>query len=698
MNLEKISIMSASKILNYKVLSSLLILLFLSVLINFSARVYEKNIWETNPSFFSLDGKPIVRTGDPAFFTNIAMYHKKGIPMTEYQGKLNYPNTPPSYDAPLLSILISHLAKDSSLEEIVKAGNQLILITSIITTIGVFLFFFSFGRPYEGIVASVGTSITSTYLLRSSIGYIDTDILNLFFMYILFAAIYISSKNQPLIKNIIFIIFAGLIGKIFFLWYPKPELIILSFISLFFFTIVNTKDWKKILLNSIIYILLTNPNIYINSVTIILQNPYLSGYLSANIQTIDLVNKTSLNFNSIFRFIGEQQAVPFLDLLKLNGSIFLGLLCFAGIILWGAMNPLLFIGFAPLSLFFLLSIVLGQRALFYSLPFMWFGFSYLINFIIFNFLKYKKIEINKYFIYFSTSLFLIIFIIFNSNAFNRDIQRSFISLNIYKAMTSMNDLIADKKNSVMVAPWTYGYQSLLYNDIPVLIHPGVPTSPRHYFIARAFTSFNLEETSKILNYIASGNVEKINEKKLDSFVNLSKDLYATPMTNKDIYIMLTQQQRKWINTDAATAYWDIEKNSPLYFNDTTAFDIFNIMEINCEDLDAINFTTKCATNENSDEKTIPVDLASGKWDGEPVLKRVVQIADGVVEINQEYENSKGDLVFQIVKNLKDNTSNLYLMHEAVFRSAYNKLFHLNQIENYELVYDDYPYVKIYKVN
>jgi hypothetical protein len=38
------------------------------------------------------------------------------------------------------------------------------------------------------------------------------------------------------------------------------------------------------------------------------------------------------------------------------------------------------------------------------------------------------------------------------------------------------------------------------------------------------------------------------------------------------------------------------------------------------------------------------------------------------------------------------------MHEAVFRSTYNKLLHLNESDNYELVYDDYPDVKIYKVN
>ena len=106
----------------------------------------------------------------------------------------------------------------------------------------------------------------------------------------------------------------------------------------------------------------------------------------------------------------------------------------------------------------------------------------------------------------------------------------------------------------------------------------------------------------------------------------------------------------------------------------------------------------CGNGEGIIKKNIPVNLALGTWDGLPKLKRVVQIANGKVIINQEYENSEGDLVFQIVKNLEDNTSNLYLMHEAVFRSAYNKLFHLNESENYELVYDDYPYVKIYKIN
>lgn len=698
MSLKKTLIFDGTKIDSYKALIILLTLLFLSAIINFSARVNEKNIWQDNPSLYQSEGMPLIRTGDPAYFVSIAQYLKKDIPVTEYENKLNFPSISENPTIPLLSKLIALLSKGSSLSEIVSAGNKIVLFCSVITSIGIFYLFFVIGRPYEGIVASVGAGITYTFFDRSSIGYFDTDILNLFFMYFLFAVIYMASRKQSWTKTILFVIFAGLVGKIFNIWYPKPELILMSFFSLAFFTVVNSKDWKKFSVNCLIYILLTDPNLYYNSFNIILNNPYLAGYLSTNVQVSDLVNSSSLNFNSIFRFIGEQQKLPITEMLGVGGSIYLGTFCILGLALWGITYPMLFIGFAPLSLFFLFSIILGQRAIFYSLPFMWFGFGYLINFIIFKFLSLKKTQIENQYIYLFTSLSIIIFSVLFTNVFSKMISATYISANTTKAFIKMNDLISDKKNAVIAANWTYGYQSLLYNDIPILIHPGIPTSPRHYFMSRAFTASDLKETTKIINYVVTGNVEKINEKNLDNFVSLSKDLYKTPMSKKEIFIMLTQQQRKWMKADAATAYWDIENNLPYYFNGKTAFDVFNIIEINCDDLDTTTLTTKCASTPGSKDRSIPVNLALGTYNDVPVLKRVVQISNGKVEINQEYKNSEGDIVFQIVKNLDENTSNLYLMHEVVFRSAYNKLFHLNQSDNYELIYDDYPNVKIYKIN
>ena len=93
LNLNKTLSFSSSNLSNYKVILGLAVLLILSILINFNARVYEKNIWLDNPTFFTAEGRPLVRQGDPAYFLNIAMYLKKNIPIEEYYNKLNFPNS-----------------------------------------------------------------------------------------------------------------------------------------------------------------------------------------------------------------------------------------------------------------------------------------------------------------------------------------------------------------------------------------------------------------------------------------------------------------------------------------------------------------------------------------------------------------------------------------------------------------------------
>ena len=685
--------------LNIKSIKTILFLFFLlslSVVINFNARLFEKNVWLENSSVFVVDDVPLVRAGDPAYYLKIAQYLKRNESIDNFYNKLNYPNISKDVKAPLISLIISYLSKGPSLKEIINAGNFLVLACSVITTFGIFFMFYSIGRPFEGIVASVGAGISTQYLNRSSFGYIDTDILNLFFMYFLFAIIYLASKKQSWYKNIVYIVFAGLLAKLFYWWYPKPELILMSFFSLVFLTTVHTKDLKRIIFNCVFYILLSSPIIYLNSFNIFLNNPYLSGYLSANIQSTDLINTTQLNFNDIFRFIGEQTKPSTFEIFKLEGSLALGIVCFAGIVLWGISHPYKFIGFLPLILFFLLSKIVGVRALFYSQPFLWFGLGYVVNLLIFKFSIFQKLFFNKVYAYFLISLCLSILIILTNNPFKRSIIMPYISSDLTTALIKIKDLIPDKRSAI-VTPWSYGYQSLLYNEIPVLIHNGMPTSPRHYFVARAYTASDINETSKILNYVAEGNIEKINEKNLNSFIELSKDLYASSQSNDDIYILVSHHQRKLMSNFAEMAYWDVEKNEPHIFNEKRASAYFNILQIKCEGLDSVTYTTKCADRENSEELTIPVNLSLGTWNDKPLIKRVVQITDGKIEINKEYENSEGNIVFQIVKSSNDKTR-IFFMHEAAFQSTYNKLFHLNLSEDYELIYNDYPRVKIYKIN
>jgi len=683
-------------------LISIFFLLSVSIFLNFSVRSYEKSVWNENPSVFSSEGEPRIRSGDPAYFIKNAQYFKSQKTLNEYNKKMFFPSDSEDVSntdievatAPPLSRIISYLAKDNSLTEIVKAGNRLVLAASVITAVGIFFLFYVIGRPYEGVIASLGGGISTEYFNRSSIGYIDTDILNLFFMYFLFSMVYLSSKNYSWLKSTILVAIAGLTAKIFYLWYPKPELILMSFFSLIFLTLFNTKNWKRVLVNSAIFVFLSNPQIYMNILNIF-NNPYLKNYLSANVNSSDLIERSYLNFNNIFRYIGELESISLIELIKLEDSSFLGLICFIGMAIWAINYPIIFIGFAPLAFFFLLSIILGQRAYFYSIPFFWFGFGYFINFVFFKFIAFKKLLIKQNLINVFTSLILIAFAVHLTGGIKKPVNITIIQSSTSKALIKMNEIVKDREKSVLVAPWTYGYESIMYNDLPILIHPGMPTSPRHYFISRAYTAQDIEETSLILNYVAGGNVEKINEKGIDNFKKLSKDIYNQKKNDLDIYLMLTEQQRRWMNSHGSVAYWDIENNKPYYFGDLTAFDIFNIMEIDCDDLDTKTFTTTCYDN-NSNE--VPVNLALGLWDSKPILKRVVQVANGKVEINEEYKNSEGNFVFQIIKNLDTNESLLYLMHDVVFNSSYNQLFHLNKSENFELVYDDYPRAKIYKVN
>lgn len=683
---------------NYKIILILIILILSSIFINFQSRNYEKNFWEDAPEIYSAGGVKLVRSGDPAYYVGISKFIKENRLMSDYESSINFPTKFNNAKAPLLSKMIAHLSKDSSLNEIISSANKIVLFSSILTALGIFFLFFVINRPFDGVIASIGGGMSSEYYFRSGHGYIDTDILNLFFFYSIFALIYLSSRNQLWIKNIIWVVLAGALAKIFYLWYPKPEIIYLCLLSLFYFSTINTKDIIKILVNCIIFIIITDPFIYIDVLSVFTNNLYLSNYLSANVTIESLVTKNTLNFNNTFNFIGELRDINFTNLFEIEESIYLGLFCLTGLLLWAIAYPKIFLGTMPLCFFFLLSIFLGKRALFYSMPFMWFGFSYFINFLLYKFSSTGKILFNKNLIHMFSSMFIIIFIITLHDPFNRKFSQPWINNNIVKSMIDLGKIVKDRNNSLIVADWSYGYQSLMYNDIPILIHPGSPSSPRHYFISRAFTAFSLDETSKIINYVASGQVEKINKKEIDSFEKLAKDIYSTSKSELDIYLFLTDHQRSWINATGAVAYWDIEKNKPYYFKDKNAYDVLNFLEVFCNPLDEATLETKCFFDEGKQGKMYNVNLNLGLWDDRPILSRVVQITDQNVDLNEEYNKADDYYVFQIVKNSKNNKYQTFLLHEAIYKSSYNQLFHLNRNDNYELVYDNYPHVKIYKIN
>ncbi len=666
--------------------------LILACIINFQSRYLEKQVWENNKEIFFINETPVTRSGDPGFFLGIAKSLKQGLDYTDFTSKRQYPNGKDrAYGAPLLSKLIAYIAKDSSIKSLTDAGNLIVFISALLTPIAIFFLFFVIGRPFEGIVSSFGSGIMSIFFYRSGYGYIDTDILNLFFYYLLFAFIILASKKQKLYLTIFFSIIAGITAKLFFNWYPQKELIYMSFMALFFMSLINLKNYKKLLLIITIFIIVAGPSIFYGAFDTIINNQYLKLLLGSNTS----FNYNNLSFNGIYQFIQELQKLTIFGVLESYGPLYLILFCLFGLIFWGISYPSIFIGLAPLSLFFFLSILLGQRALFYSAPFFLFGGAYFFNLLTFKILDKSKIIFKTQYIYFISSIFLICFLTYSLKPLKATVPPTHIMNDILESFVEIKKISKEDKNSVIATDWSYGYQAMFYSDLPTLLDGGSADSPRHYFMARAIMAPSLEETINILKYISSGHVEKINQNGINSFKNLAKDVYNSKKSDLEIYFVLTGRMQKFLHSYAYTAYWDIEKNKPIMFDKVTADKILTMASLSCEKLDPITLKTICY-QENFEDRKEEYDLSKGLIDGEPVLKRVVQVKNNQIIIDEEYDNSSGDLVFQIIN--RDNETNIYLMHEAVYNSSYNKLLHLNINDGFEMVYNNYPYVKVYKLD
>ena len=91
--------------------------------------------------------------------------------------------------APLLSQVIAYLSPTDHPSDLLQVGNQIVLICAGITSLLIIITFSATGYGLPGVVAAVGSGLSSAYLVRSSAGRVDTDMLNLGLLYITFAAV-----------------------------------------------------------------------------------------------------------------------------------------------------------------------------------------------------------------------------------------------------------------------------------------------------------------------------------------------------------------------------------------------------------------------------------------------------------------------------------------------------------------------------
>ncbi len=106
---------------------------------------------------------------------------------------------------------------------------------------------------------------------------------------------------------------------------------------------------------------------------------WLSGFGVSSPYLVDRLNYGDFIFPNTFDTITEISAIPFQTILeRISGDVWLALLSLAGLGLWGLRHPVLMLVFGPAAAFALLNFLVGNRAVFYSAPMLWFGFGWLV--------------------------------------------------------------------------------------------------------------------------------------------------------------------------------------------------------------------------------------------------------------------------------------------------------------------------------
>ena len=357
--------------------SLLLVILFaiIATACNSLVRQGQYEVWTRNSASTMLNDTVLFSTTDAAFFIKSAEIVKNGDTFNDHLRLRHFPNaarqveetpyTKGLRDFPLLSVVIAGLAPDTSTSTLTAVAHWLVPITAAMTAIAIILAFGATGYWLEGCVAAIGGGLSASYLARSSAGRIDTDQLNLAFVYLLLGMCILAARAKNWKQHLLLCAVIGGTGHLFMWWYDRAQLVWLPVMSLIWMTALLHRNLLLAMAGAALVISLSGAAIF---------NPFDSAYLQDTAASMGFI------FPNTYDTITEIARVTIPEILsQMVGSVEMGLLCILGVLIWTIRHPVIGLALVPFALFGLLNYVIGNRAIFYSAPVFWFGGAYLIT-------------------------------------------------------------------------------------------------------------------------------------------------------------------------------------------------------------------------------------------------------------------------------------------------------------------------------
>ena len=655
---------------NYINLKIFLILILAIFALSVYVRYNQYNRWKQQPSLYFTDNYPAMTTLDAYYWLRYAKEDKNG---TYYQNDNDtlraYPDTTElSKPVPLLSFLISKLSSLLNIS-IYKTGLLLVPILASLFIIPMSLYFYYSNMPIAGIIGSFVGTFSWMYFIRTSMGRVDTDLLQLFFLFLSSLFLFLISKEKDKKPIYLYSIFMGVTLALFGWWYAHTGIILVYMLLLAVILYINKINLKTSSVAFLLFIIFSNPLYVYGGFSSFVG--FLNNYFS--------ITNSSSGFPNILKTITEARHTSAIKVISyILSSQFidiLGLTAFAISILFLKKN---FIPLLPILLLGILSFKSSERSVMFLSVFVGAGIGFILDFAANYILKTSKIK--KLWVSLSTiaASFIVIFILSGFTAI-KFLPRPSIAPDIIHSFIEIKHKI---KYANIFSWWDYGYAIEDIDGFATYHDGGAHGGARTYFAAYGFVNDNQTKLYNTISYIDHFGIDSMEKNIKENGAKISDIIdnvtnYNKPVQSKNDYILFT---RDMIGKFGAINYignWDFRHKS----SNTEGFHIMLCSSFK-------NNILKCMGN--------TFDLNRGLIDNKIPIKRVVVSGNGYVINTQEYSENGVNLEI-LLKNRR--ILFVLLCSDRVFKTNFNQMYILGHYNKkyFKEVYNNFPSARLFRV-
>jgi len=300
--------------------------------------------------------------------TNVSTTNDSGYYLNQAKLLLERPPTNSEFSlvgaGELLGYFLSMIVKvlEVNLE---TAGRYLVYGSAVLTSLATYFFLAAQRQQILAFVVAIAMCFYWPVLSRTSVGMLDTDLLNLCFCLAILGLIALLSGARSRLKLISLVAVAGILNYLFYLWYAKPGFFLAFCGSLILTLIASRTPISSIIISSLLFTILSG----VEQVTASYDS--LKSFLSLYVSAPGLSQSTDSHefiTSMIFSSVSEINALTTRHVRSDIGTLSAFTISLVGLTLWFISDWRRIVFSLPLILFLYLYFFHGHRFGFYAAP------------------------------------------------------------------------------------------------------------------------------------------------------------------------------------------------------------------------------------------------------------------------------------------------------------------------------------------